>query len=450
MRWLSVIVLFLVGCGEVKAKQPDGGGGGGDGGGGDGAMPDGPPVGEATIEVQLSGAPTGGLKVNFQEADGSVVGDVMTDTTGKAKATVHIGAMVTVAVAPRQLVTITGVNPGETVVLKTPKPYDGSTAGDVTFAATVEAPNKSFYRVDVGDYQYVTAVAMTSGTRTLNLLRGNLDGTGKFNLFAGTYDVNNKLISYNFVNGITPSSTGITNVNLGSNWRTDLNDYLTMLSGAPSGATQLTVTTFNEQATFQFSPGEFGATNTRSATITGGNASLYNRYPGGFGDFIQTQVSIRFGTTRESVEFWRRMVRPAGALTITANDFPVQIGVPTLDKTNATRPVANWTLTGSTVNGDGTIVEISWKDPSNVGYSWIAYVKPDATSLTFPSVSSSLAGQAPAQSTFTGLAVSQANLEPMAGYSAFHLAPIPANGGTYPIPPGFSTWSYSSNSTTTP
>ena len=92
MRWICVL-LFVVGCGEVKAKQPDAGGDG-DGGIGD-AMPDGPSVGEVTITVKLGGVVTVGRPVVFNEADGTIAGEAMTDGNGVAKATVHLGATVT-------------------------------------------------------------------------------------------------------------------------------------------------------------------------------------------------------------------------------------------------------------------------------------------------------------------------------------------------------------------
>ena len=445
MKWAGV-VLFLISCGEVKGN-PDGGGGDG----GSDASPDGPLVGEATVEVLLAGMPTGGITVNFHESDGSLITEAMTDTTGKAKATVHINAMVTVAVDTRNLATITGVNPGETVVFKTPKPYDGSLAGDVTFSASGEAPNKSYYRVDLGDDQYSTYTAMTSGTRSINLKRANLDGNGKFNMYVGTYDVNNRFISYSFVTGITPSGTGVTAVSVPNNWRTDLNEFAVMMSGAPTGATRLDSVTWSELASMQYAPSDFGTPITPdSVTITGGNASINQRYAGSYGDFIQTQLSVFFGTTRESAAFWRRVPRPAGAYTITSNSFAARIGAPTVDKAMPTRPIVNWTVTGSTVNGDATIVNLDWRDGANVAYSWVLYVPPDATSVTAPAVSSSLAAQAPAQSTYTNVQVTQSNLDPLAGYAAFHLLPIEANRYMYPLPPGFTSWSYSSNSTLNP
>ncbi len=447
MRWL--LLLFLVGCGEVKANTDAGGG---DGGGGDGDVsPDGPLVGEANVEVLLAGVAAGGITVNFHEADGSLITEAVTDTAGKAKATVHINAMVTVAIDNRNLATITGVNPGETIVFKTPKPYDGSLAGDVTFSAAAEAPNKSYYRVDLGDDQYSTYVAMTTGTRLINLKRANLDGNGKFNLYAGTYDVNNRLISYSFATGITPSATGTTAVSIPNNWRVDLNEFAVQMSGAPTGATRLDGVTWCELATFQYAPSDFGTPVTPdSVTISGGTAAMNQPYPGSFGDFVQTQLSVFYGTTRERTTFWRRVPRPAGVYTVTSNQFPARIGAPTIDKGMPTRPVVNWTVTGSTVNGDATIVTMSWRDPTNVNYSWLFYAPPAATSIMAPTVSSSLAAQAPSQSTYTSVDVTQANLDPLAGYAAFHVAPIRATSSTFPIPVGFTSWAYASNSTLNP
>jgi hypothetical protein len=401
--------------------------------------------------VRLAGTPTGGLKVNFQEADGSLISEADTDTTGTATGTVHANAMVTIAVGPRALVTITGVNPGETVVLGTPPPYDNSSAGTVTFSTASEAPNKSFYRVDLGSDLYSTFINMTTGTRSLSMSRGNLDGNGRFNLYAGTYNTANQLISYTFATNILPNASGTTAVSLPNNWRTDLNEFVLSVNGAPTGATQLRGTTWSETANAQFAPNDFGTPVTPlSATINGGNASVNQRYPGSFGDFVQTVADISFGTTRESVAFWRRVARPAGVFTIAANNFPARIGALALDKTVPTRPVASWTLTGSTVNGDAAIVDLGWRDATNLAYEWLLYAPPETTSLTIPAVSASLTAQAPGQSTYNLLRVTQVNLDPVGGYAAFHLAPVRADSDTYPIPVGFTSWAYATNSTTTP
>jgi hypothetical protein len=454
MRKLGLL-LCLVACGNVRSDLPDGGddGDGGeiDAGDDDGMAIDAPSSGVATVQVQLAGTATGGLKVNFHEADGSLISEADTDLSGTATGTVHENAMVTIAVGPRALVTITGVNPGETITYRTPPPFDNSSAGTVTFSVATEAPNKSFYRVDLGSDLYQTFITVASGTRSLSMSRGNLDGNGRFNLYAGTYNTSNQLISYTFANNILPNASGTTAVSLPNTWRTDLNEFVLSVNGAPTGATQLRGTTWSETANAQFAPNDFGTPVTPlSATINAGNASVNQRYPGSFGDFVQTVANVSFGTTRESAAFWRRVARPAGAFAIAANNFPARIGVPALDKTVPTRPVASWTVTGSTVNGDVAIVDLGWRDASNLAYEWLLYAPPETTSLTIPAVSSSLTAQAPGQSTYNMLRVTQANLDPVVGYGAFRLAPVRADGDTYPIPVGFTAWSYMSNYTTTP
>jgi hypothetical protein len=437
MRWIAIVV-FVLGCGEVKVK-PDGGGPGGDSGNGDGAMPDGPSVGAVTVEVLLNGTATGGLKVNFHESDGSLAAEAVTDTAGKASGTVHLNAMVTVAVGTKDLVTIAGVNPAEHILLKTRPPYDRSTVGSVNFGTTTEAANKSYYRVETGDDYYVTVQTMTTGTRTTNLIRGNLDANGKFSLIAGTYDVNNRLISYTYSNGITPSSSGTTTVTLPA-WRTDLLEFALSMTGAPTGATTMRVDSSNEQTGFLFMPTAFGNAAAATVAISGGNASKNVQYPGNFGDNIRTDATVRFGTARDSMIFSRRAPRPAGAYAIGSADFPARIGAAAIDNTTPTRPVANWTVTGSTTNGDATLVEFVWTS-GGADYTWHAYVPPDATSVTFPVVANSLAGQAPAAgTTLSSITVTQHNLEPLAGWAAFRLAPAVDYVNTYDMPPGFMTW----------
>jgi hypothetical protein len=135
MRWLSALV-FVVGCGSVSAKL-DAGNGSGDGGG----SAVGQSAGDATLELKHGGVATSGKAVVFSNPDGSLAMEGTTDTMGIAKATIQTGAMVTVAVDSRTLVTIGGVQPGDHIVLKNPPPFDNTGAGIVSFSATTEAAN---------------------------------------------------------------------------------------------------------------------------------------------------------------------------------------------------------------------------------------------------------------------------------------------------------------------
>lgn len=442
MRWIYVL-LFVVGCGEVKAKQPDAGGDG-DGGMGD-AAPDGPSVGEATITVKLGGVATTGRPVVFNEADGTIAGEAMTDANGIAKATVHAGATVTVAVTTEDLVTIAGVSPGDDIVLQTPKAYDDTIGGTVTFGSSSEANGKSFYRVDLGDDQYVTAINMTSGTRSLNYVLGNVDAAGKIHVVAGVYDANNRLISYAFRAGLTPTMGGTTTSTF-SSWRTDLTDIDVTLSGAPAESTLLRVESANEMSGFLYMPSSFSGADT--ASVTGGQAAVVVPYLAGFGDFIQTSAALTVSST-ERFEWHRRVPRPAGDLVLTATDMPPRLS-PTLDSSMATRPTASWTVDGgNAAAGDAILVNLDWRDAGGGSYSWYAFVPPDATSITFPVVPSAMAAQSPAQtSIYSRLEVTHHDLTPLDGFGAFHLAPPLDFTNLFRLPLGFNRWVKSSNRAT--
>lgn len=450
------VFLFLVACGEVKAK-PDGGGGGG--GGDDSgvadAATDGPAVGDATVAVTLDGVAQSGVRVNFQATDGSLTSEAMTDSNGVATGEVHTNAMVTVAIGPNDLVTITGVNPGEQVVLKNRKPFDSTAVTTAAFGASSEATNKYFYRADVGEANgestYVTAVNMTSGTRTLDVSRGSLDAMGRFNLVAAVYDMNNKLIAYSSTNR-TPSSTGTTTATVPTPWRTDISELTVSIAGAPTDTTTLSVVSTNEQSGMLYVPSNFpvGSPYPGSAPIANGTATVVVPYLAGFGDYVHTRAIVKFAgsTYYERMDLVRRVARPAPAFTIASGDLPARIGSPALDATVPTRPVITWTLSGSTANGDANSVDLNWKDASAATYRWHVYLPPDATTVTFPEVSASIAAQAPAQTSMLSKpTVAQHCLDPLAGYAAFHLAPpLNYSDSTYyeTMPLGFQTWFYSS------
>lgn len=449
MRWIGLLV-FLVACGEVKAK-PDGGGGGGDDDSGVvDASPDGPEVGEATVAVTLDGVAQSGVRVNFQASDGSLTTEAMTDTNGVATGTVHADAMVTVAIGPNDLVTVTGVNPGDDVVLKDTSPFDDTSVTTAAFGAASEAANKAYYRADVGEDWYVTATSITSGTRELDVPRSVLDATNQFYLVAGVYDLNNKLIAYSFTKR-SPSSSGTTSSTVPTPWRTDVVDLSTSISDAPAGATKLSVESNNEQSGILYMRSTFPAQSPYpgQAPIANGTATVIVPYLGGFGEYVHTRADLQFGTSGGTMTFIRRVSRPASAFAITSADFPARVSSTSVDSSTPTRPMVTWTIDGSTASGDAISVDLSWRDPTAASYRWHLYLPPDATTVTFPEVSASIAAQAPAQSsTVTSAEVAEHCLEPLSGYAAFHLSPpldFTSSTRYGRMPLGFNTWFYSAN-----
>jgi hypothetical protein len=431
---LTLLFLFVLGCGNVKSNPPDSGV--------DDAAPDGPSIGEATLEVKLGGLATPGLEVVFNDSQGAVVTETMTDAAGIATATVNVGAMVTVAVSANELITITGVVPGDHILLKNPPPYDSTTASSVTFGASQEATGKSFYRADLGDDEYVTTVNMTTGTRQLDLLRGNIDAAGKMHMVAGTYDEKNNLINYSFVANYTPNLGGTTTVNFPQPWRSDIVDINVTLSGAPADASLLVVNSANEQTGFLYAPSSFAGAD--QSSVAGGNAAVTVPYLGSFGDFVQTTAELRFmAPATENFVWARRVPRPAGAFVIDAGAAP-RLGAAALDTTTPTRPVASWTVTGDAAAGDASIVRMAWRDSGGGSFTWHAYVRPDATTVTFPAVSAAIGPQAPSQtSIFTQVDTVLHNLEPLAGFDAFRAAPPIDFDNPLTLPLGFTSWQQS-------
>src|SRR5690606_20832173 len=121
--------------------------------------------------------------------------------------------------------------------------------------------------------------SMTSGTRSLNYVLGNVDAAGKIHAVAGVYDTSNRLISYAFRAGLTPVVGGTTTSTFTS-WRTDLTDIDVTLSGAPAESTLLRVESANEMSGFLYMPSAFGGADT--ASVTGGQAAVVVPYLGGF------------------------------------------------------------------------------------------------------------------------------------------------------------------------
>ena len=99
-----------------------------------------------------------------------------------------------------------------------------------------------------------------------------------------------------------------------------------------------------------------------------------------------------------------------------------------------------------TANGDANLIDLQWKDANGGTYNWHVYVPPDTTTFRFPEDSTSIAAQAPAQtSTNHGVNVAQHGLEPLDGFAAFHLAPPIDYSNPFEMPLGFNTWVYDNN-----
>src|SRR5690242_16783798 len=99
----------------------------GGGGGGGSGMP--PPV-DVRITVQDAMVPQAGVRVLFQDADGSTITEAMTDANGQASTDMPDGGNLTVIRTfpatppnpppPDQVVTYVGVKPGDRLVLANP------------------------------------------------------------------------------------------------------------------------------------------------------------------------------------------------------------------------------------------------------------------------------------------------------------------------------------------
>jgi hypothetical protein len=277
---------------------------------------------------------------------------------------------------------------------------------------------------------------MTSAS-TLNLSRGNLDSAGKLNIAAGVYNTTNKLIAYTFLTNVTPNLGQTTTVTFPA-YMTDVPTINVILTGAPIDATKLTVDSANEQAGFAYMPSSFAGVD--SATISNGAATVAVPYLGSFGDAVQTTAMLTFTSTSDLVTFARRQPRPAGDFTLAAANMPPRPAMAAVDATTTTRPKLSWTMTGNGASGDAIAIRLDWHNGANTQFTWHAYLPPDATTVTFPVVSSAMMTQAPNDTSFLSeLTVKHENLEPLSGFDAFRVAP-PVDFANPVLPTGFSSW----------
>jgi hypothetical protein len=273
-------------CGKVKSSV-DGGGGSADAPAAPDAGPDANPRGTVHVTVidnNGTGAPVVNAPVVFFDPDGTMVADVKTDGSGQAQADVLPGATATaiwiLANNGYQIMTITGVKPGDDLTFGYTQP-DDSADGQFTVNNVPTYGGASSYTV----YGPCGSAGLGAGApiATLSLYK-DCEGTAT-ELVVVAKDANGALIASLTKTGVTYTSGG--SISLTGSSYTSAKTFTGTYSNVPAGVSEIDM---QRNAAFQNGPS--ASTNgtpsgtTLSLSLTGAPAAGTNAYVGS--TFIRT------------------------------------------------------------------------------------------------------------------------------------------------------------------
>lgn len=358
------------------------------------ACSDGPRIGPVTVTV-TAGAPVAGAPVLFHRPDGSVHALAATDEHGQATAVVADGALVTVGVMSAGttdrwvLTTITGVTPGDELVLADAPGVATTGAADVTFSSAVQGA--SSYRVDAActsafaDDGYVESLSMTLAGcgASLDAVAIARAPGGALLAYATAVDAP--------ITGTAPAQAA--SVALGA-WRTDFGTLAVEVTNAPAGSQFLVASLVPRRGGRLFSTSTSGD---GSALAAGESAALALTYPKDFATSARLEALVQYGSSGV-VDGGAAVVLPATALgDLVALDLttslPPRLSGAALTETDG-KLVASWQQAAPDAGLDATVLT-TWWAAENGDHAWRIVVPPGKTSLTLPALPPALSDYAP-------------------------------------------------------
>jgi hypothetical protein len=370
-----VVAVAVVGCGGSNKNSPDAQRSDAPTDTARDAPPDGTPHGMVTVHVidpAGSGADVIGATVVFLNPDGSLVANMLTDSSGLASADVLLGASVTAAptVGPNvyRLTTLFDVKPGDMLTIGSVNP-DSTVVGTFTvnFTTTSSAASYSLYGPCGSVFTTTSPATLTiykyCQVATMELLLAAYDGTGAF---VGYVDKPN--VTYSDGGSAVLSPTYVAPATITATYNNVPSDVarLTLTRDAPA-----TSSSFNASASV--SP----PINPQMVQVMGPVAS-------------SAELSTQYANATSSIQLASEMV--AGNATTFTHDVGTTllswIGTPTFDIASETMMVP---LTTANTSGDAPdmfAVAMSFTRGTN-NVTWVLY-GPTPGNITLPALPASL------------------------------------------------------------
>jgi hypothetical protein len=372
-----------------------------------------------------------GVLIVFQDANGNVVatgttnaagqvtqlvesGSQVTAVMGSSPAPVHVddqgidaGATVIPPPTTVQLVTVQGVEPGDTLSLQDPSDTTVSGATVSIDALPGGGPSTAMqvYNVQVGN----------CGTTTISFpaqfpLSPDCEANGTFPVLVSALDESDTPIAYTWQDGnVIPADGGIAHVTMTGSWSTALSTQSITETNIP----------FSDLAQYvSYSEIASGVATPATGQVTDEDGGSYTAFQGhpGFPVAVQNEVSKTSPANGNALAISVFATRgpfdaDAGAAFDLSTALPF-ITYVTLDGGFATpdadvdaaplgQPYVGWSSDAGAIAGvSGVVVQVSWQYYSGSGVptstgAWTIVAAPTATSVTAPTLPPQVAGWGP-------------------------------------------------------
>jgi len=355
------------------------------------------PPSPVTVVVRGPGGPESGKTIVFSDAAGALLATATTDAHGVAAQILPAGSQVTALLGTSdfpQLVTVTGVQPGDTLTA-----VDGAlqTTSQAGFQLPAAAPpdTTTQYEVLAGNcYQELASVDASAGL--IDLDPTCVNSAGQFPLLALAQDDVGATVGFAFDKGIAiDADGGAPAAVIPPPWVTVLGqEAITLGHIADSTAPYLSLSEFSSgvphtQYDFDLTP------------VDGGAAANFETHPG-YADFVQAELGLQGSTSAGSTinAIATRATAPSVASPTQTLSIDADAALPTitgasLDSTDVLRPRVTFTSTSPLTDAAGTFMTLSWQDGDADGGAragtWTLVVPSSVTSAQAPALPASVA-----------------------------------------------------------
>lgn len=282
MRGVAALISIAVGgaCGEDRGAREDAANG-------VDAGADAATYGPATVIIAPEGQPVAGRTIIFHDADGEVIGEVVTDANGAATHEVPRGALATWWDGS-VLRTLAAVQPGDVIRVSSPVSDDGDVAGTVRVRVQGPVDGAEQYWATLGcDFRQIT----DTGAFTAVALRQRCLRENRFDVLAVAKDVQGgreRSLAFTYALDVAADADGVTNAPLPA-WDTTPPSIAVTFTDAPDGLFSMS------GYVSQYRNGIGYGSGVGSADLSADDPTLALPYPDGFADLLHVGVHVLWG-----------------------------------------------------------------------------------------------------------------------------------------------------------
>lgn len=347
---------------------------------------------DAPVAVTLStrDGPAAGAVVVVHDSAGDPTSWITTNAAGRAAAVVPGGGMITALLQDgddRYRVTFLGVEAGDELTFTSPRWT--SVAAGTAFVTIAPYAGAAVYVIEDACSSVYTANVSQPIAIEVRTSCQSADGT--FHLLVTALDDVGEPLAASRLRDLT--WTDPMNITM-PDWSPMAGLAVTASNAPPATVGVLLQVGYDANGVLFPGPSE-GA-----LVEPGQGATLSVAYAPGFGDRLQTQLGVMFGTSVEDLAGASMMItraaEPPAARTVDLTaDFLPRLSPPTLDIAEPGRPAATWIAARELSGADGGAITFEWEEAAS-REEWVILVPPDVTlPVRVPALPNGLAGWAP-------------------------------------------------------